>query len=122
VNAVAVKESLNSMLRCSGLAHELPQRITACSEDKPSIGGPSLGRLLSVILDRSGVSENTHIFTFLRSSLNLLADKDEGCHRFDGASQQESSRVGIAGLAFGRKGLVFRMEVVTPNNTRKSLR
>ena len=87
MDALASKKPLGRMLRCPGLSHEFPQRITACSEDKPSVGGPSLGGLLPVILDRSGVSENTHIFTFLRSSLNLFPDKDEGCHGFDGASQ-----------------------------------
>jgi hypothetical protein len=75
------------MLRGPGFSHELSERKTSCPDDKTSIGGPSLGRLLPVILDRSGASENTDIFTFLRSSLNLFADKDEGCHGFDGASQ-----------------------------------
>jgi hypothetical protein len=93
VDAVAAKESRDGMLRGPGFSHELPQRKTSRSEYKPSIGGPSSGRLLSVILDRSGVSENTHILTFLCTSLNLFTDKDEGRHGFDGATQQKPPRV-----------------------------
>ena len=56
------------------------------------------------------------------SPLDLFPNRDKRYHRFDGASQQESSSVGIAGLALGRQGLVLRMQVVAPNNIRKSLR
>jgi hypothetical protein len=72
VDAVAAKEPLNGMLRCLGLSHELPKRITSCSEDKPSIGGPSLGRLMLGIFDRSGVFENTDILTRTRSDKYIV--------------------------------------------------
>jgi len=121
VNAVAVKESLNGMLRSPGLSHELPKWKPSCSEDEPSIAGPSLGRLVPVILDRPGVFENTDIFTFLAFSLNLFPDKDKGFHCLNGASHQESARIGIARFSIGGEGLVFGMKVMTPNNTRKLL-
>jgi len=122
VDALALKESLSGMLRRPGLSHELPKWKTSLSEDEAGIGGPSLGRLVPVILDRPGVFENTEILTFLRSSLNLFSDKDEGCHCLNGASHQESSRIGIARLSIGRQGLLFRVEVMAPNNAGKSLR
>ncbi len=75
VDALALKESLNGMLRCHGLSHELPKWKTTRSEDQPSFGGPSLGRSVPVILNRSGVLEKTEIFAFLRSSLDLFPDK-----------------------------------------------
>jgi hypothetical protein len=99
VNALALKESLSGMLRRPGLSHELPKWKTPRSEDQPSFGGPSLGRLVRVILDRSSVFENTDIFTFLGFSLNLFPDKDKGFHCLNGASHQESARIGIARLS-----------------------
>jgi len=38
MDAFAVKESLNGMLRCPCLSHELPKWIASCSEDESSIG------------------------------------------------------------------------------------
>ena len=89
MDAVAAKESRDGMLRGPGFSHELSERKTSCPDDKPSIGGPSPGRLLPVIFDRPAVSENADILTFLRSPLNLFPDRDKRYHRFDGASQQE---------------------------------
>jgi hypothetical protein len=115
VDALAVKESLNGMLRRFGRSHELSEGKTSRPENQASIGGPSLGCLVPVILDRPGVFENTDIFTFLRSPLNLLPDKDKGCHRLNGAAHQESSRIGTAVFSIGGQGFVFRVEVMTPN-------
>jgi hypothetical protein len=75
------------------LSHELPKRITSCSDDDPSVGGPSLRRLLAAILDWSGISKNTNIFTLLCSSLNFLPDIPERNHCLNGASQKKPLRV-----------------------------
>jgi hypothetical protein len=74
VNALALKESLSGMLRRPGLPHKPPKWETPRSEDQPSFGGPSLDRPVPVILNRTGVFENTEILTFLRSSLNLFPE------------------------------------------------
>ena len=103
----AVKEPLNGMLRCSGLSHKLPEGITTRAEDEPSIGGPSLARLVPVILDRSGIFENTNIFAFLCSSLNLFPDKNKGRHCLNGATQQEPSCIGIAAFSIRRERFVL---------------
>jgi len=102
MDAVAVKESLNGMLGCPRLSHKLSKRETARPENEPSIGGPSLGRLVPLILDGPGIFENTDIFTFLRFSLNLFPDKDQGFHCLNRTSQQEPSRRGTARLSIGR--------------------
>ena len=110
------------MLRRPGLAHEPPKGIGSCFEDQPSISSPSLGCLASAILDRPRIFEVSYIFTFLRSPFDLFPDKDKWCHRSDRTTQKEASGVGIAGLAIGGQRFIFRMQEMTPNNTRKGLR
>ena len=122
VHAFTVKESLNCVLGYSRLAHELPQRETSCSEDKCRVGCPSVSRSVSLILDRSRVFEKNRILPFLTSSLYFLPDKAKRQHCCDGTTQQQSSRIVIAGFSIGREGFVFPMEVMTPNDSGKSLR
>jgi hypothetical protein len=88
--AFAAKEALSCMSRSPGLSHKLPKRITSRPRDESSIGSPSFGRLLPLVLDGPGVFESAYLLAFLRSSLDLFPGKDKGCHRFNGVSQQQS--------------------------------
>lgn len=63
-DAFTAKETLSGMLGCPGLSHQLPKWKTSRSEDEPSIGVPSPGRLVPVIRDWSGVLKNTEVFAF----------------------------------------------------------
>lgn len=78
MDAFAVKESLNGMLRCPCLSHELPKWIASCSEDESSIGRARFSRLLLVVLESSDVFENADICAFLRSS-NQITNVGAGC-------------------------------------------
>jgi hypothetical protein len=88
VDGVTIKETLHRMLGSSRLSHELSQSKTSGSGDGPGISGTSFNSLTRVIFDGSAILQNTDIFTFLRSSLNLFPDKNERRHCLNGPPQQ----------------------------------
>src|SRR5579863_864731 len=110
------------MLRGPGLSHELPHWKPSCPADHPGIGSASLAGLTRLILDGPAAFESTYVFSLLRSSLNLFPDKDKGCHCLNGSPEEQAAGVLIGAFAIGREGFLFRVQVVTPENTRKSLR
>jgi hypothetical protein len=104
------------MLGCSGFAHESSKGETPRSDDERCISRPSLPSLVPVVLGGTDVFESTDILSLLLSPFDLLTDEDEWFHCLNGATQQESARVGTAALSIRSERFVFWMKIMTPND------
>lgn len=119
MDSVAVKEALGGMLRCPGLSHELPKWKTSRPADHPSIGGASFAGLARLILDRPATFENTYVFSFLRSSLNLFPDKGKRCHCLNGPPEKQAAGIFVGAFAIWCEGFLFRVKCTTPSIARR---
>ena len=90
--------------------------------NRSCVASASLDRLTCTILDRSRTFEKAWIFSFLGPAVNFLPYVIKGYDRPNRTTQQQSARVRITGLTFGRKRFVFGVKVVPPDNIRERLR
>jgi hypothetical protein len=99
VNALAVKEAFDRVLRQARLAHEHPQWKSFRSEYQPSIGGAGFSRLPSLIFSGTSVFEDADVLALLRLPFNFLADENEWCYPLNGAPEQQSNRAFTTALS-----------------------
>ncbi len=121
MSSLAPQKSSNRVWGCLGLASKPSPPIAFCSKYQPRISSASLGGLARCIADRTVGVDGTYIFTLLRLTLYLLANKMERPRGFDRTSLQQPFRPKIASGTIRPERFGFWMQKMLPNDIRKSL-